>query len=442
MNWRNVRLWGGVILVLSLGVLTGGMVAGVGATGGGMCYEGKREAPPFRAYPFDARIEVKRGDTFGGILREREVSGRRVALAGGAMEKKGYDPRHLRAGQSFWLRLGAGGDLESLRFDVDTRQSLVVMLNKEVEVEVLENTPFTRYFVLRGRIERGSLYKDLRELGLSDKLVISFIDIFGFDVDFQRDIHAGNEFMGVFGVSSIEGEEQDSLILKASLESGSGRHTYYGYELEGRQYFYDSEGKSAKKALMRTPISGARLSSGFGYRKHPIKGFVRKHQGVDFAAPSGTPIYAAGDGVVEKAVHAGGYGKYVILRHGNNYKTLYAHMSGFGRGVKRGRRVRQGQVIGYVGSTGLSTGPHLHYEIHKGGKKVNPSTLRLPKGKAIDGDNFDDFVSFVDRLDDVTLGLEMGRVVELGRIEGYRGYEGFLLLEKGKDLARVEGGLG
>ncbi|TFG47962.1 MAG: M23 family metallopeptidase, partial [Gemmatimonadales bacterium] len=219
-------------------------------------------------------------------------------------------------------------------------------------------------------------------------VLIELIRIFSFDVDFQRDIQPGDRFEVLYdALLETDGSlAKTGEVLYAALTLSGQRLELYGFTPKsGFADFFDTKGQSVRKTLMRTPIDGARLSSGFGMRKHPILRYTRMHRGTDFAAPSGTPIYAAGDGTVEIAGRKGAYGKYVRLRHNSTYQTAYAHMSRFAKGTRSGARVRQGQVIGYVGTTGRSTGPHLHYEVLVNGKQVNPSKIKLASGEKLKG---------------------------------------------------------
>ena len=219
--------------------------------------------------------------------------------------------------------------------------------------------------------------------GVSPDILVKIISLFSFDLDFQRDIRKKDRFQIMYEVFEDENKKvvETGEILFANLKlSGQDNGLYY-FDKEGSEGHYDKNGKSVKKALMKTPINGARLSSPFGMRKHPIDGYNKMHRGTDFAAPTGTPIMASGDGVVKKAGWCGGGGNCVKIRHNSTYQTIYAHMSKFARGIKAGVRVKQGQTIGYVGSTGKSTGPHLHYEVIVNGKKVNSQKLKLPSGK-------------------------------------------------------------
>jgi murein DD-endopeptidase MepM/ murein hydrolase activator NlpD len=234
-----------------------------------------------------------------------------------------------------------------------------------------------------------SLYSSALNLGATDREVAALADAFAYDVDFQRDVRPGDHFELVF--ERFYDDEGNTVrtgeLLFVSLESSRGPRAFYQFLAPGdsRPDWYNAEGKSARRFLMKTPINGARLSSGFGMRRHPILGYSRMHRGTDFAAPTGTPILAAGDGVVERAGPFSSFGNYVKIRHANGYETAYAHMSRFARGIRAGVRVRQGQVIGYVGTTGRSTGPHLHYEVSLRGRQVNPMSLRVANGRNLTG---------------------------------------------------------
>ena len=233
-----------------------------------------------------------------------------------------------------------------------------------------------------------SLYKSAINQKIPINTIIEFARIYGFQVDFQRDIRKKDSFQIMFEVFVNDGGKiiESGNILFANLKLSGENNSLYYFDKEGSEGHYDKNGKSIKKALMKTPINGARLSSPFGMRKHPIDGFNKMHRGTDFAAPMGTPIMASGDGVIKKAGWCGGGGNCVVIRHNSTYQTVYAHMSKFANGIRSGVRVKQSQVIGYVGSTGKSTGPHLHYEVIVNGKKINSQTLKLPSGKILKGD--------------------------------------------------------
>ena len=232
-----------------------------------------------------------------------------------------------------------------------------------------------------------SLYRSASKQNIPANIIVEFARIYGFQIDFQRDIRKNDSFQIVYEVYVDENKKIFSTgkIIFADLNLRNQSNTLYYFDKKGDEGHYDLNGKSAKKALMKTPINGARLSSPYGMRKHPIDGFNKMHRGTDFAAPEGTPIMASGDGIVTKASWCGGGGNCVKIKHNSSYSTVYAHMSKFSRLAKIGNRVKQGQIIGYVGSTGKSTGPHLHYEVIFNGKRINSQTLKLPSGKVLQG---------------------------------------------------------
>ena len=261
-------------------------------------------------------------------------------------------------------------NLDSNKFD---QEILIVKLDKLILYK--ENT------ILQ------SLYKAATEQNIPANTIIEFARIYGFQIDFQRDIRKQDKFQIMYEVFLDENNKiiETGKILFANLKLSGQDNSLYYFDKEGSEGHYDKGGKSVEKALMKTPINGARLSSSYGMRKHPIDGFNKMHRGTDFAAPKGTPIMASGTGIVKKAGWCGGGGNCVKIKHNSIYETIYAHMSKFARGIKSGVRVKQGQIIGYVGSTGKSTGPHLHYEVVINGKKVNSQKLKLPSGKILKG---------------------------------------------------------
>ncbi len=261
----------------------------------------------------------------------------------------------------------------NIETDEFKRELLIVKLKKDI--------------VYKENLILQSLYKSASDQKIPANIIIEFARIYGFQVDFQRDIKKKDGFQMMYEIFVDDNEKiiETGNILFANLKLSGENNSLYYFEKEGSEGHYDKSGKSVKKALMKTPINGARLSSSFGMRKHPIDGFNKMHRGTDFAAPMGTPIMASGDGVVKKAGWCGGGGNCVVIKHNSTYKTVYAHMSKFALGVRNGIRVKQGQIIGYVGSTGKSTGPHLHYEVIVNGKRINSQTLKLPSGKILKG---------------------------------------------------------
>ena len=239
----------------------------------------------------------------------------------------------------------------------------------------------------------SSLYNSAKKLNIPANVIIDFARIYGFQIDFQRDIWKNDSFQIIYeNLLNEKGKivETGNIIFANLILQGKDHPLYY-FKSANTFDHYDDRGQSIKKTLMKTPINGARLSSSFGKRKHPILGFTKLHTGTDFAAPMGTPIMASGDGVVIKASWCGGGGNCVKIKHNSTYTTVYAHMSKFGRNIKKGTKVKQGQIIGYVGSTGMSTGPHLHYEVIVNGKKVNSQKLKLPSGKILKGEERKEF---------------------------------------------------
>ncbi len=265
-----------------------------------------------------------------------------------------------------------------------------------------------------------SIYDAALSMGAGDQQVVDFARIFAYDVDFQREIHPGDRFEIVYQAMVDERGKpvRTGEVIYAELDGKALKRGFYRFTPsdDGVTDYFDRKGESATKFLMKTPINGARLSSRFGMRRHPISGYSRLHKGTDFAAPSGTAIYAAGHGTVERASRYGGYGNYVRIRHANGYKTAYAHMSRYGPGVRKGRRVRQGDVIGYVGSTGASTGPHLHYEVYINGKPVNAMNLNLPTGRKLDAEMLDAFTARRQQID--AIRAEHGAEIDLAGLGG------------------------
>ena len=256
--------------------------------------------------------------------------------------------------------------------------------SKDYNQEIIV-TKLTKKILYKENEILQSLYRAATKVKTPPNIIIEFARIYGFQVDFQRDIKKKDSFQIMYEVFVDNKGKiiQTGEILFANLNLSGIENSLYYFNKKGSEGHYDSSGKSIKKTLMKTPINGARLSSPFGMRKHPIDGFNKMHRGTDFAAPLGTPIMASGDGIIQKVGWCGGGGNCVKIKHNNVYQTIYAHMSKFARGIKFGVRVKQGQIIGYVGSTGKSTGPHLHYEVIENGKKINSQTLKLPSGKIL-----------------------------------------------------------
>ena len=267
----------------------------------------------------------------------------------------------------------------NIKTDTYKKERIITNLNKKIIFK-------------EGKITQ-SLYRTAINLGINANVIVRFARIYGFQVDFQRDIRKNDSFQIMYEVfEDDEGKVfETGNIIFADLNLRGQNNSLYYFSKKGSEGHYDKNGKSAKKALMKTPINGARLSSPFGMRKHPIDGFNKMHRGTDFAAPLGTPIMASGNGTIVKAGWCGGGGNCVKIKHNSTYSTVYAHMSKFAFGIKKGVRVKQSQIIGFVGSTGKSTGPHLHYEVIENGKKINSQKLNLPSGKILKGKEREEF---------------------------------------------------
>lgn len=358
-------------------------------------------AIPAEPQPVETRVTLESGQTLMEVLQKAGIDRIDSYHAVAALTTH-YSPRRLRAGQEIALTFmeqpdalaeGESGTpakyLASLSLEPDLERMIEVTRNSDGSFEGRETLhEFTEGFVrAAGQID-NSLFLDGERAGVPVQIIAEMIRMYSYSVDFQREIQPGDKFEVFFSrkFDQTNRPVKEGDVHYASLTVGGKVHKLWRFDPgNGEWDYFDENGQSMKKFLMKTPIDGARLSSGYGMRKHPILGYSRLHAGVDFAAPRGTPIYAAGDGTVQRANYFGSYGNYVMIRHANGYSTAYAHLNGFARGIKAGTRVRQGQVIGYVGTTGRSTGPHLHYEVHVNGKQMNPMALKVPTGRKLEG---------------------------------------------------------
>lgn len=336
--------------------------------------------------------KVKPGDTLMSILTNAGAERSQAHAAIKALSTE-FSPRQIKPGQELTITLMKDPDtgantLEELGLTVDPVRTVVVASKDEgFEADILDK-PIEKHLVrAEGSID-SSLYVAAVDAHVPPQILGKMINVFSFDVDFQREIQPGDKFALMFEeMRTDEGDtvDQGEVLMAEMVLSGDTKRYYRFKDQNGFYDYYNAQGQSARKALLKTPVDGARISSRFGKRKHPILGYTKKHTGVDFAAPRGTPIYAAGDGIVDFAGRNGGYGNYVRIRHNGTYKTAYAHMKAFAKGIRKGKRVRQRQIIGYVGTTGRSTGPHLHFEVLKNNAKVNPLSVKLPTGKKLTG---------------------------------------------------------
>ena len=347
-------------------------------------------------------VQIARGDTLMEVM-VKSGSDRATAHAAITALAKSYNPRRLRPGQELTLTFDPrDGIREDDGKGKKPRPALIQMsfapsVEQEIQVSLNDSGRFISETIdkpLESRLHRAegtiddSLYLAAKRAGVPVPMVVELIRIYSFDVDFQRDIQPGDRFEVLFEALYDEQGEFAKFgdIQYAMLHVRKTDLPLYRFAMKGGEVdYFNDKGHSVRKALMKTPIDGARLTSRFGKRRHPILGYRKMHRGIDFGAPRGTPIMAAGNGVVEVAGWNGAYGRYLRIRHNGRYKTAYAHISKFRRGIKRGKRVKQGQIVAYVGSTGRSTGPHLHYEILVDNKRINPLRLKLPTGKKLKG---------------------------------------------------------
>ena len=341
------------------------------------------------------KYRIKNNDTIINVLKEFDIVDDEINLIIKKLKEKKLT--RIYPGRTVEIVTKNNSNnlnaLINLKFKVNSTLSIEVR-REQNDFRVYENILklYKKEVVLNNKIE-NNLYSAAVEAGIEPNIIIEFARIYGFEIDFQRDLRKGDTFEIYYErFEDGKGKVRDTgKIIYASMNVNNRDISLYGYEEKNDIGYYDVSGKSIVKSLMKTPINGARLSSAFGMRKHPILGFTRLHAGTDFAAPAGTPIMASGSGIVTRARWCGGGGNCVKIKHNSTYETVYAHMKSFAKGIREGKRVSQGQIIGYVGSTGLSTGPHLHYEVHVNKKKVNPQKLKLPSGKILKGDARKDF---------------------------------------------------
>ncbi len=347
----------------------------------------------------------KRGDTLSHAFSSLNISENNIFGFINKL-KSVFDPKKIRVGQEIKIYFQKNDDkiINGIAIYVDKIKSIEVFKNKTDFILNKYQEPTIRTFHKASGEINSSLYMSAKNAGMPIPVLMEVVKLYSFDVDFQREIRSGDSFEVMYQLQHTKSGDLVSSgpVIRSVLTLEGERLTLYRFEYEKGYFdYFDSDASSVRKALMRTPLDGARISSVFGKRKHPILGYTKMHKGVDFAAPRNTPIFAAGDGIIELSRKNGGYGNYIRIRHNSDYKTAYAHLARFGKGVKEGKRVQQGQVIGYVGTTGRSTGPHLHYEIIFRNKQVNPLKVRMPKGVRLKNHDYDLFIKARDRLDNI-----------------------------------------
>jgi len=334
--------------------------------------------------------KISDGETFDKILNNYSIPSKEILEI-----KKNLDSddnlNNLKTGLDIEFTIDQSNNKKITSFLFPVSRTKKIRLNRNQDTYKFEKKIFItnlnkKIIFKEGKIIQ-SLYKTAVDLNIQPNIIIEFARMYGFQVDFQRDIRKNDNFQIMYEVFQDDNGKifETGNIIFADLKLSGTNNSLYYFNKKGSEGHYNQNGQSVEKALMKTPINGARLSSAFGMRKHPIDGFNKMHKGTDFAAPMGTPIMASGSGVITRARWCGGGGNCIKIKHNSTYETIYAHMKNFARGIKEGVRVKQGRIIGYVGSTGKSTGPHLHYEVIVNGKKVNSQKLKLPSGKVLRG---------------------------------------------------------
>ena len=352
---------------------------------------------------------IKKNDTVEKILKQFKIQNNDIREI--SVQLKNRKLTNIYSGRklSLIIKKLENGSRTVVNFVYPINNTTSVEIRKSKNnFEVTENIlQLNKVEVVAKNIIKNNLYSSAVEAGVEPNIIVEFARIFGFEVDFQRDIRQGDWFEILYEKFEDDNNKvrDTGKIIYASMYVNGEEINLYNFKFNNIEDFYDIKGKSITKSLMKTPINGARLSSSFGMRKHPILGYNKMHRGTDFAAPSGTPIMASGSGTVTRARWCGGGGNCVKIKHNSTYETIYAHMKAFAKGIKEGRKVKQGQIIGYVGSTGLSTGPHLHYEVLVNGKKVNSQRLKLPSGKTLSGDEREQF-----ELDRIKIDLKLSNL--------------------------------
>ena len=341
--------------------------------------------------PFiSVNYEIKSGDSIQKILKKLKIQNNEIQTVVSRYKKYG-NPNQLLSGNKIDIVVKenlSGQNNSIVNFSVPITESVTIEISKNEQGKMISKKIITKLYkkkVLAENIIKNNLYSSAIEAKITPNIIIEFARIFGFEIDFQRDIRK-NDYFKIVYEKYVDGNGEfvkNGSILYAHMSVNNREITLYKFGDDKNYGYFDINGKSVEKALMKTPINGARLSSSFGKRKHPILGYTKMHQGTDFAARSGTPIMASGSGTIVLAKWCGGGGNCIKIKHNTTYSTIYAHMKNFAKGIKVGKKVRQGQIIGYVGSTGMSTGPHLHYEVIMNGKKIDSQKLRLPSGKIL-----------------------------------------------------------
>ena len=375
-------------------------------------------------------LKVGSGGTIMGMLQQAGASNEDASAVIAAM-KPLYSARTLKSGQTFEATFGSPKDAnpaaEAPASDVDDSDqerrllslSFSPAIDRQITVSLSVPDGYLAHDVQRklenhyqhaGTTIDSSLYLSAMQAGIPANVLVELIRMFSYEVDFQRDVHPGDEFEIFFNHYFTDGQPaKPGEIIAATMTLSGKKHLLYRYELPDGVEYFGPQGESTKSMLMKTPVDGARISSGFGARFHPILGYTRMHKGIDFAVPTGTPVMAAGSGTVTFAGSAGEYGNFVIISHGNGYATAYGHLSRFAAGVHTGTRVRQGEIVAFSGMTGLATGPHLHYEIRVNNNSINPTLVKVASGRKLDGEELHAFLAERARIDTLVSSMPIER---------------------------------
>jgi murein DD-endopeptidase MepM/ murein hydrolase activator NlpD len=365
--------------------------------------------------PKTLRLKVGGGDTLANMIQKQGVANNQIHQIVHTI-KNFYKPRELRANHIIELTIAKAGqaspyfDVHELKIRPALEYEIIVSRTDkgiyEAQKRTIKLTEELKW--VEGEIY-GSLSDAAHRNGVPHKTVHDMIMVYSYDVDFQRQLQQGDRYCMLYSVliDPETGKEQPGKLIYAGLNLSGKEHELYSYKSsDGIVGFYTLQGESVRKGLLRTPIDGARISSGYGHRHHPVLGYTKHHKGVDFRAPTGTPIMAAGDGIVEQVGRWGNYGNYVKIRHNSGYATAYAHLSRYAKGLRRGQRICQGQVLGYVGATGRTTGPHLHYEVIRNNHHINPLSIKMLPAAKLGGSDFKAFKAAVMKIKDQKVYLK------------------------------------
>jgi|CXWL01.1.fsa_nt_gi murein DD-endopeptidase MepM/ murein hydrolase activator NlpD len=371
-------------------------------------------------YPQTLEFKVKKGDTLVSLLADTGITLDEAKNAFDAIRTV-FNPRKLDIGSTITVKIdkNSNGDIivREFKMPVSGLSTIELSRTKDDQFSVKKTSvPLTKRLARAGGTINSSIYQTGSDSGISASMLNEIINAYSYDVDFQRDVKKGDSIDVLFErMETNDGAVAgNGNIVFSELNLGDRVLKIYRYtDKNGNADFYNEKGESIRKALLRTPINGARITSSFGMREHPISGYTKMHRGVDFGAPIGTPIYAAGDGVVASASVKSGYGNYLKIQHNNKYSSAYAHLSRFASGVSPGKKVKQGQIVAYVGMTGSTTGPHLHYEILAGNEQVNPANIKFKTGSILQGKELASFRSNMSKIEAKLASIERGKTVAM-----------------------------